>query len=271
VTEERSGASGIDVRIAVAGAAGALGRALAPRLVEEGHTVREITRRELLANDLLELVRGCDAVVHVVGETPAASARAANGIAATRRLLAAAVDCGVPRYVEQSFAVAYRDGGDSWLDEDAPLDACAPVIERETMLRRVDPRTLGWTILRGGSFVGPGTRQDALIERLRSRRAQVAGDGLNYLSPLNVGDMAAAIVVGLERAPAGSTFNIVDEPLRYGDYVDALADLLGVSRPRRRRTQSAPASRRCTNAAAAVLLGWTPRHPIWPSHPVSGV
>jgi nucleoside-diphosphate-sugar epimerase len=265
------------VRIAVAGATGVLGRALVPRLAEEGHTVRAVTRRELLADGLVELVRGCDAVVHLAGDTPSTSSSPANGVG-TRRLLAAAVDCGVPRYVQQSFVVAYRDGGDSWLDEDAPLDAsarrlavCAPVIERETMLRRVDPRTLGWTILRGGPFVGPGTRQDALVERLRARRALVARDGLNYLSPLNVEDMAAAILVALERAPAGSTFNIVDEPIRYGDYVDALADLLGVSRPRRRGTQSAPGSRRCTNAAAAVLLGWRPRHPIWPSHPVSEV
>jgi nucleoside-diphosphate-sugar epimerase len=264
------------VRIAVAGATGVLGRALVPRLAEEGHSVRTVTRRELLAGDLLELVRGCDAVVHLVGDTPAASSSPANGVG-TRRLLAAAVDRGVTRYVQQSFSVAYRDGGDSWLDEAAPLDAsarrfavCAPVIERETMLRRVDPQTLAWTIFRGGPFVGPGTRQDALIERLLAHRALVAGDGRNYFSPLNVGDMAAAIVVGLERAPAGSTFNIVDEPLRYGDYVDALADLLGVGRPRRGGTRSAPGSRRCTNAAAAVLLGWTPRRPIWPSHPTAG-
>jgi nucleoside-diphosphate-sugar epimerase len=92
----------------------------------------------------------------------------------------------------------------------------------------------------------------------------VAGDGSNYLSLVNVADMAAAIVASLELAPPGSTFNIVDEPLRYGDYVDALADLLGLARPRRAPDLPRPPSWRCTNHAARAVLGWVPRGRIWP-------
>ena len=218
---------------------------------------------DLLTGDLDELVRGCDAVINV------ATAACAD---ATARLLDAAVGCGVERYVQQSFATVYRDGGDRWLDEDAPLDVSArlplgstPVIETEALVRQIDPEALPWTILRGGSFVGEGTKQDALVDRLQNRGAVVAGDGSNYLSPLNVCDMASAITSALLRAPAGSTFNIVDEPLRYSDYVDALADLIGVSRPPRSSARRHRASRRCTNSAARTVLGWTPRHPIWPS------
>jgi nucleoside-diphosphate-sugar epimerase len=221
----------------------------------------ELLDADLLSDDLRELVHGFDAVVDVATSL---------GAPATRRLLHAAIACRVPRYVQQSFATVYRDGGDSWLDEGAPLIesgrrsvACSP-IEAEAMTRLIDPQTLGWTILRGGSFVGLGTPQEALIGRLQKHRAVVAGDGSNYLSPLNVSDMASAVAAALRRAPAGSTFNIVDEPLRYSDYVDALADLIGAARPPRAAARPLRPSRRCTNSAARAVLGWMPRHPIWP-------
>jgi nucleoside-diphosphate-sugar epimerase len=280
------------MRVLVVGATGVLGRSLVPRLLAGGHTVRAVARGatadalpkgvesasvDLLSGDLDELVRGCDAVVHVATAIPrdpcapgAWEPTARLRTLGTRRLLDAALACGVSRYVQQSVVMAYRDGGAGWLDEQAPLDTsparaaiCGPVIEMETMVRRITPRRLAWTILRGGSFVGAGTAEGALIDRLRAGSATVAGDGSNYVSPVNVADMAAAIAAALEAAPAGSIFNIVDEPLRYGDYVDALADLVGVARPRR-TTLPPPPSRRCTNRAATLALGWTPRERIWP-------
>ena len=47
----------------------------------------------------------------------------------------------------------------------------------EGMLRDTDPERLGWCILRGGIFVGPGTGQDDLIARVRAGRVVVPGDG----------------------------------------------------------------------------------------------
>jgi len=138
------------------------------------------------------------------------------------------------------------------------------VIEMETMIRKVEPQALAWTILRGGSFVGEGTGQRALIERLRDGTVVAAGDGSNYVSLVNVADMATAVAAAVEAAPAGSTFNVVDDPLRYGDYVDALADLIGVSRPVRAPKLPQPPSWRCTNRAAQTGLGWIPRGRIWP-------
>jgi len=249
------------VTILVAGATGVLGRAVVPRLIAAGHRVREVARDASSEDDLLELVRGCDAVVDVADAIP-------DG---TRRLLAAALACGVPRFVQQSNVFVYRDGGDTWLDEGAPLEDSAPsaatsgaAIELEAMIRNVKPQMLAWTILRGGSFVGAGARERSLIDGLRTGDVVVAGDGSNYLSLVNVADMAAAIVASLELAPPGSTFNIVDEPLRYGDYVDALADLIGLARPQRAPDLPPRPSRRCTNHAARTVLGWMPRERIWP-------
>jgi nucleoside-diphosphate-sugar epimerase len=281
------------VTILVAGATGVLGRALVPRLISGRHRVRAIARSasaaglpagaeaidaNLLEDDLVELADGCDAVVHIATAIPtdpsAAGAwerTARLRTAGTRRLLDAALACGVHRYVQQSIVMAYHDGGDVLLDEEAPLDdsparatICAPVIAMEGMIRDVEPQTLAWTILRGGSFVGAGTGERLLIERLRTGHVVVAGDGSNYVSLVNVADMASAVAAALERAPAGSTFNIVDEPLRYGDYVDAVADLIGASRPRRVPERPLPPSWRCSNRAARSTLSWMPRARIWP-------
>ena len=279
--------------VLVAGATGVLGRALIPLLIADQHRVLAVARNastadlpaeveaidvNLLEDDLLEIVHGCDAVIHIATAIPSNPSESRGWditarlrTVGTRRLLDAALACGVPRYLQQSIVMAYRDGGDAWLDERAPLDdsperatICQPVIEMEAMIRRIDPTRLNWTILRGGSFVGAGTAQISLVEQLRRGDAVVAGDGSNYISPVNVADMASAIAAALELAPACSIFNIVDEPLRYRDYVDALADLAGVARPRRRPHLPPPPSWRCTNKAARTVLGWMPRERIWP-------
>jgi nucleoside-diphosphate-sugar epimerase len=281
------------MKVFVAGATGVLGRALVPRFLAAGHSVRAVARHtsaadfaaevELISADLLEdnvfdLVRGCDAVVHIATAVPQEplcpdnwEATARLRTAGTRRLLDASRACCVSRYVQQSIVMVYRDGGDAWLDEQAPLDhgldraaICGPVIEMESMIQDVRPQALAWTILRGGSFVGAGTSESALVDGLREGKVAVAGDGSNYVSPVTVADMACAVVVSLERAPAGSIFNIVDEPIRYGDYVDAIADLIGVPRPQRMTGRRLPPSWRCTNEAAQTALEWMPREPIWP-------
>ncbi|HJQ49439.1 MAG TPA: NAD(P)-dependent oxidoreductase [Gaiellaceae bacterium] len=277
----------------LAGATGVLGRALIPRLVVRGHRVRAIARRrpptrlpegvefseaDLLTADLRRLVDGCDAVIHIATAIPSDPSvpgawddNTRLRTSGTRRLLAAALASGASRYVQQSIVTAYRAGGDAWLDEQAPLDdsparatVCGPVIEMETMIREVEPQALAWTILRGGSFVGEGTRQFALLDQLRDGTVVAAGDGSNYVSLVDVADMAAAVTTAVEAAPAGSTFNVVDDPLRYGDYVDALADLIGVSRPARAPKLPLPPSWRCTNRAARTALGWMPHGRIWP-------
>jgi hypothetical protein len=76
--------------------------------------------------------------------------------------------------------------------------------------------------------------------------------------------MASALAAALLHAPAASIFNIVDQPLRYGDYVDAVADMIGAVRPRRIADMPMPPSWRCTNEAAQTVLEWVPRGRIWP-------
>ncbi len=95
----------------------------------------------------------------------------------------------------------------------------------------------------------------------------VSCDGRNFFSPVHVADMAEAVLLALQRAPAGAVFNICDEPLRWGEYLDRLADLLGVPLPPRDPARACPPSWRCSNYAARTELTWEPTHGIWPALP----
>lgn len=281
------------MRVAVVGSTGVLGRALVPLLVPAGYTVRALARSaakahrlfpqvtEIVECDLLSAVAGklpsmldgCDAVVHIATSIPsdftAPHAWDANARLRTdgvEMLLAASLEVGVRRYIQQSITMAYPDCGDEWITEDTPLDSSpepapvrAPVLAMEQMIRVTPLAKLQWCILRGGTFVGQETFQENTLDRLRLGQQVVPGDGRNFTSLIHVRDMATAVIAALAYAPAGSVFNIVDEPIRYGDYLDRLADSIQVPRPRRDETAERPPSWRCSNRAAREQLRWQPR------------
>jgi 2-alkyl-3-oxoalkanoate reductase len=287
------------MRVAVVGATGVLGRALIPLLREHSYAVRAIVRSpakarvvlppgiDLAEGDLLAphseqqfsaLLAGCDAVLHIATAIPrdmsAPHAWEANTRLRTdgvRILLQAALQAGAKQYIQQSITMAYPDHGDEWITEQMPLDTaparasvCAPVIAMENSVRLLATGQLRWCILRGGSFVGPGTFQENALADLRSGKYLIAGTGQNFVSLIHAADMAAAMMAALTHAPDQSIFNIVAEPLREGEYLDRLADSTGVGRPPRDTTRSAPPSWRCSNQAARSILHWSPAHAIIP-------
>ena len=292
------------MKVAVAGATGVLGRALIPKLIAAGHSpllvVRNVAKaRELFRNlpvevtecDLIasattehtvaKLIGGCEGLIHAATAIPsnfnAPGAWTNNTllrIRGTGRLERAALDVGVEVFLCQSIIMAYPDGGDAWLDEHTHIDSsperrdtCHAVAIMESMmwLLRKHPKQMRWSILKGGIFVGPGTFQERTIEHIRRGELVVPGDGSHFISPVHVEDVADAYVLALELAPKQSVFNICDEPIRYGDYVDGLADRVGAPHPRRDPSLPKPPSHRATNAAARETLRWSPRHSIWPA------
>jgi nucleoside-diphosphate-sugar epimerase len=287
------------MRVAIVGSTGVLGRALIPLLLEHEYTVRALVRPpskarailphkiEIVEGDLLAphieqqlpaLLESCDAVIHIATAIPrdmsAPHAWDANTRLRTdgvRVLLQAALKAGVKQYIQQSITMAYPDHGDEWITEEMPLDAaparatvCAPVITMENLVRTLATDQLRWCILRGGSFVGPDTFQENAVVDLRSGRRVIAGTGRNFVSLIHVADMASAVVAALAHAPNRSIFNVVDEPLREGEYLDRLADSLGVPRPARDETKPSPPSWRCSHRAARSILHWSPTHTLIP-------
>jgi len=183
------------MKIVIAGATGALGRQLLPRLVERGHEVTGMTRSESkqqLVRDLggrpvvadaldpesvAQAVAAAEpeAIVHQLTAIPHAldMRHFARDFAQTNRLrtegtdhlLAAGRAVGARRFVAQSYAPAiYARAGGPVKSEDDPLEESPPDQVRATVdaIRHVERAVTGasWTegvALRYGAFYGPGT------------------------------------------------------------------------------------------------------------------
>jgi nucleoside-diphosphate-sugar epimerase len=189
------------MRLLVAGATGALGRRLVPRLVAAGHDVTGMTRshaklesirgmgaKAAVADALdAEAVAGVVAVAEpeiIVHQLTALAGALSGGkyekimrptnrlrIEGTDHLLAAGRAVGVRRFIAQSYAgsgMPYaRTGGPVKTEED-PLDPSPPRDLRAAIdaIRHLEDAVTGaeWTegiVLRYGSFYGPGTSMTA--------------------------------------------------------------------------------------------------------------
>ena len=261
------------MRVLVAGATGVMGRELVPRLVNAGHEVFAMIRREsdkakaselgavpvfadaLNRAEVEEAVRQAapDVVVHqltAIGDIDPRHFE--RSFAATNRLrtegtdnlLGAARAAGVRRFVAQSnggFTYA-RSGGPIKTEQD-PLDP-SPVREMVSMIAAVEyleKAVLGadWTegiVLRYGAFYGPGTSMapgSEQFEMIRKRKFPVVGDGGGVWSFVHIADAAEATLTAVESGGRG-VYNIVDdEPAPVAVWLPALAEMLGAKKPMR--------------------------------------
>jgi nucleoside-diphosphate-sugar epimerase len=254
------------MRVFVAGASGALGTRLVPRLIDAGHEVVGTHRspsnaqhvRALGAEPVrLDLLDAAAVRAAVLEHEPEAIVHEATALAnmkwgrnfdqvfagtnalrtaGTDALLAAAREAGVRRFVAQSFA-SYRyvrEGGPVKTEAD-PLDPSPPANARESFaaMRYLD-RTVteaGGVVLRYGAFYGAAN--DGLIEAVRKRRFPLVGDGGGLTSWIHLDDAAAATVLALEHDGA-AIYNVVDdEPAPAREWLPVYADALGARPPRR--------------------------------------
>jgi nucleoside-diphosphate-sugar epimerase len=183
------------MKVLVAGATGAMGRQLLPRLVEDGHDVVGITRsesklgliRDLGATGVVADVLDPDDVARVVAQAepeviihqltaldrPFDTRHFDRTLAETNRLrieatdhlLAAGRAVGAGRFIAQSYAGwPFERSGGAVKSEDDPLDPAPPKAMRESLeaIRHLEEAVTGarWTegiVLRYGGFYGPGT------------------------------------------------------------------------------------------------------------------
>lgn len=254
------------MRVFVAGATGAIGARLVPKLVERGHEVIGSCRSAAKADalraqgaepavvDLFDATAVLKAIASTRADAIVHQATALAGVSdfrnfdrsfaqtnrlrveGTDALLAAAHEVGIDRFVAQSFAgwPYAREGGPVKTEADA-LDPTPVAAMREThaaikYLERAVVDT-GGTALRYGAFYG--SDQDGLLEPVRKRRFPIVGDGAAVWSFIHLDDAAAATVLALEGGVRG-VYNIVDdEPAPVGEWLPALAAAIGAKPPRR--------------------------------------
>ncbi|MGH2709625.1 MAG: NAD-dependent epimerase/dehydratase family protein [Actinomycetota bacterium] len=260
------------MRVFVAGATGAIGKTLVPRLVEAGHEVHGMTRSESKQGTVAELgavpvvadALDPDQVAEAVGKAKpdvivhqltALAGKGLRGlkhrVAMTNRLrtegtdnlLSAGRAVGVRRFVAQSnYALYARTGGPVKSEED-PVDPSPPGKLREGLaaIRHLEQAVLDarWTegiVLRYGGFYGPGTNMTPggdLFEMIRKRRFPMIGDGGAVWSFIQIADAVEATVAAVEHGTRG-VYNIVDDdPAPVSEWLPALARTLGAKKPLR--------------------------------------
>jgi nucleoside-diphosphate-sugar epimerase len=284
--------------IVIAGSTGVIGRRAVRELVAAGHGVTGLTRsvrgRERLAGlgaraveadvfDEASLGRafaGADVVVNLLTHVPSPD-RMADPSAweendrlrteASAAIARAAQAAGVGRLVQESIAFVYADGGDAWLDEDAPVEGGGVVTAALVAERNATELFGGDTVvLRFGQLMGPDS--ESTLATLAAARGGVsialAPPGA-YRPTLGLDDAAAAVAAAL-RVPAG-TYNVADtDPPTSAEIDAALAAAAGVEALRPRVPPAAPPddraghrgplarSQRVANRRLRDAAGWTP-------------
>jgi nucleoside-diphosphate-sugar epimerase len=258
-------------RVFLAGATGAVGQSLVPRLVEAGHSVVGLTRSPEKADALraagaepavadaldreavLEAVRGAEpeVVVHQLTSLPSKfdTRKIERLFALTNRLrtegtdhlLEAARAVGARRFVIQSFAGwPYAPTGGAVKTEEDPLNPDPPKPLRTSLdaIRHLESAVLGadgleGIVLRYGGFYGPGTGVAMMLDEIRRRRFPIVGRGTAVWSFVHVDDVAGATFAAIERGAPG-VYNVVDdEPAPVSEWLPTLAEILGAKRPLR--------------------------------------
>ena len=212
--------------IVVAGSTGVIGRRAVRELLAAGHRVRGVTRSEHGREQLEGLGAGAvqadvfdeaslglafdgtGAVVNLLTHVPSPdrmadpSAWAENDrirTEASAAIARAAQAAGVQRLVQESIAFVYADGGDGWLEEDAPVAGGGVATSALTAKRNARELFDGDTVvLRFGLFVGPDSRSTlAALEAARGGASIAPGPPGAYRPTLWLDDAGAAIAAAL--------------------------------------------------------------------------
>jgi 2-alkyl-3-oxoalkanoate reductase len=261
------------VRVFLAGATGAIGRQLVPRLVAAGHEVTGTTRSPQRAAELE--ASGAKAVVldaldrsavhdAVAAAEPEAVIHQLTALPqridprkverdfvlndrlrgeGTEILVEAAQNAGASRIVAQSVSFFYAPGPPGTLHSEVdPLLSSeqAPAMMKRSMaaVEKLESAVLdaGGLILRYGYFYGAGTaiaRDGAMGQDLAKRRMPIVGGGAGVWSLIHIADAAEATVAALEHGESGA-YNIVDDhPARVAEWLPALAAAVGAPKPMR--------------------------------------
>lgn len=296
------------MKVFIAGATGVLGRSAVAALVEAGHQVTGVARTDDKAaslrglgaeavsidifdrTDLAKAVDGHQAVCNFATRIPLAGYLLRSAWNENNRLhrdlskllVDVSIETGADRYLQHAVAFMYADGGDRWLDEDAPLGVPPhgeAVMDAEASVHRFTESGGKGAALRFGFFYGPSVPSARdLLRMARLGFVPFPGREDAYLPWIHEDDLGLAVVAALT-APPG-IYNVTDDdPLTRAQLGSALARSLGrpkslraaprfISRLTGKRYGYMSSSQRVSNARFKQASGWAPTFPSslenWP-------
>src|SRR5829696_8474875 len=173
------------MRVFVAGATGVVGRRLIPLLVDAGASVTAVARTDAKAEQLRNqgatpkkvnlfdpaaveaAVAGNDAVINVATKIPSGARVLIPGAfnenirirtEASQNLASAAIATRARVFIQESFAPAYPDRGDEWIDESVPIEPSSyvrSVFNAESAAEEFTKSGGAGIVLRFSMFYGP--------------------------------------------------------------------------------------------------------------------
>ena len=275
------------MRIFVAGASGAVGRFLLPKLIRAGHEVIGITQSEskksiientgakALIADVFdrEAIRSAlaesqpEVVIHQLTSLSSRNFSDNTRIRreGTQNLVDAALSAGVKRIIAQSISWAYEPG-ERPATEDVSLHVVAEEPRKTTIdgilaLESAVTEIPQYVILRYGMLYGPGTwyeHNGFMAEQIHQKQVP-ATEGIT--SFLHVEDAAEAALLALQW-PSGAVNIVDDEPARGIDWLPVYAQAVGAPIPETLSNSNAW-ERGASNRKARQEYGWKPLYPTW--------
>lgn len=306
------------MKVALTGASGYTGGHILRKLLARGDSVTALVREGSItpalqaggarivtgalgsADDARRFVAGCDAVMHVAAVYrtaghPDSYYRQIN-VEGTQKLLEAAAEAGVRRFVHTSTVGVHGDVKHPPADENSPI---APSdiyqetkAEADAMAREFGrARGIEVAIVRPGAIYGPGeTRLLKVFRGIARGRYAVVGKGTPHYHLVYIDDLVDGFLLALDRKEAaGETFIIAGPsslsqddlarevaratggsvwpfhipawPIqRLGDIVEAICVPLGIEPPiHRRRVDFWVKNRSFSIEKARRLLGYDPK------------
>ncbi|HSP67555.1 MAG TPA: TIGR01777 family oxidoreductase [Bryobacteraceae bacterium] len=226
------------MNVAITGASGFIGRAVAEHLRRSGHIVRAVSLRAALPPDALA---GVNAVIHLAGEPVAQrwTASARDKILRSRvegtEILVAAMRAQPPQVLVSASAVGYYGSrGDEILIESAPpaQDFLGRVATAwEEAAQAAEPLGVRVARIRIGMVLGKGG--GALARMLLPFRLGVGGrlgSGKQWMSWIHIDDLIRLIVFLMKESTVRGVFNATSPfPVTNREFTRALAE--AVHRP----------------------------------------
>jgi nucleoside-diphosphate-sugar epimerase len=288
------------MNVFLAGGSGAIGVPLVRMLVAGGHQVTASTRSSANATMLRGLgatpaiADALDAealrrvvvaahpthVIHELTALPKGGPKSVGDLDATNRLriegtrnlIAAAVAAGATRLVGGSFALI----GVSKLGVPPDMQPAADAVNsmESQIIDASRSGAIEGIVLRYGLFYGPENPSTVqMISVVRRRWMPIIRGDQGLLPYIHVDDAARATIAALDHAPAGSTYDIVDNrAVSASEFLQTIAELAGAPRPFAIPSWLlrlvAPYMMRMielrlplSNAKARADLGWNPLFP----------
>ena len=225
------------MNVAITGASGFIGRAVAEHLRKSGHLVRAVSLRATIEPRSLENV---NAVVHLAGEpvaqrwTAAARERIMRSRVEGTRALVAAMREHPPQVLISASAVGYYGSrGDEILTESAPAadDFLGRVaLAWETEAQAAEPLGVRVARIRIGVVLGHGGALARMLAPFRFGLGGRLGDGYQWMSWVHIDDLVELIAFLIKESTVRGVFNATSPfPVTNREFTRALAE--AVHRP----------------------------------------